>query len=209
MRANSKLFKDGMIGTDGIHRADLAVDDQPEKLNKGKLVLGVIDFTAVECDLCPVFLGIVQELKGVAGRAGRAAEDAHDQVGVEPDEFFESGGPVVHDLQEERPTGWGHAGQHPRDHVVLEMRQDLGGDDIRDIGVEDFEKVAKPLTLGFLAKLVKSDQRCLVMIEVVIESDAVKTQIGASLRSSGAQSRWPHWAWSMLIERNGRLGSLA
>ena len=115
-----------MIRLDGVDGADLAFDDQAEEMDERQLVLGVVDLAAEEGDLGAVFLGVVQELKGVAGRAGRAAQDADDQVRVEPDQLFHGLRAVIDHLEEERPAGRADARQHPRDHVV-----DVAGQDAR------------------------------------------------------------------------------
>ena len=118
MRRDAQLAEDGVVGLDGLDRSDLALDDQAEELDERELVLGVVDLAAEEGDLGPVLLGVVQELEGVARGAGRAAQDADDQVRVEPDQLFHGLRAVVDDLEEERPAGRGDAGEHPGDHVV-------------------------------------------------------------------------------------------
>ena len=92
----------GVISPDGVDRADLAFDDQSQEMDEGQLVLGVVDLAAEEGDLGAVFLGVVQKLKGVARGAGRAAQDADDQVRVEPDQLFHGLGAVIDHLEEER-----------------------------------------------------------------------------------------------------------
>ena len=91
-----------MIRLDGLDRADHAVDDQAEELDERELVLGVVDLPAEEGDPGAVLLGVVQELEGVARRPGRAAEDADDEVRVEPDELLQRLRAVVDDLEELR-----------------------------------------------------------------------------------------------------------
>ncbi len=105
MWAEPQLGQDGVIGLDGLDRADLALDDQAQEMDEGQLVLGVVDLAAEEGDPGPVLLGVVEELEGVAGRAGRAAQDADDQVRVEPDQLFHGLGAVVDHLEKERPAG--------------------------------------------------------------------------------------------------------
>ena len=95
-----ELAEDGVVRLDGLDGADLALDDQAEEMDEGQLVLGVVDLAAEEGDLGPVFLGVVQELKGVARGAGRAAQDADDQVRVEPDQLFHGLGAVIDHLEE-------------------------------------------------------------------------------------------------------------
>ena len=81
MRRDAELAQDGVIGLDRVDRADLALDDQAEELDEGELVLGMVDLAAEEGHPGPVFLGVGQKLKGVAGGAGRAAQDADDRCG--------------------------------------------------------------------------------------------------------------------------------
>ena len=88
MRPDPQPAEDGVIRLDGLGGADLPLDDQAEELDERQLVLGVVDLAAEEGDLGAVLLGVVQELEGVARRPGRAAEDADDQVRVEPDELL-------------------------------------------------------------------------------------------------------------------------
>ena len=132
MGPKPELAENGMIRLDRVDGADLALDDQPQEMNESQLVLGVVDLAAVQGDLGPVFLGIVQELEGVARGAGRTAEDADDQVRVEPDQFFHGLGTVIDHLEEEGSAGWSDARQHPRDHVVDVAGQELGRDRRRE-----------------------------------------------------------------------------
>ena len=69
VRRDAQLAEDGVIGLDGLDRADLAVDDQAEELDEGELVLGVVDLAAEEGDPGAVLLGLGQQLEGVARRA--------------------------------------------------------------------------------------------------------------------------------------------
>ena len=119
--------ENGMIRLDRVDGADLALDDQPQEMNERQLVLGVVDLAAEEGDLGPIFLGVVEELKGVARGAGRAAQDADDQVRVEPHQLFHGLGPVIDHLEEDRAAGRADARQHPRDHVVDVAGQESRG----------------------------------------------------------------------------------
>ncbi len=110
MGPKPQLGEHGVIRLDGLDGPDLALDDQPQEMDEGQLVLGVVDLAAEEGDLGPVFLGVVEELKGVARGAGRAAQDADDQVRVEPDQLFHRLGAVIDHLEEQRA---GRSGRRP------------------------------------------------------------------------------------------------
>ena len=69
MGREPELGEDGVIGLDGVDGPDLALDDQAEEMDERQLVLGIVDLAAEEGDLGAVFLGVVQELEGVAGGA--------------------------------------------------------------------------------------------------------------------------------------------
>ncbi len=48
-----------------------------------------------------------------------------------------------------------------------------------DVRIEHFEEVAKFLSLGFFAKFFEPEKRLAVLVQVVDESDGVKTEIRA------------------------------
>src|SRR5208282_3680535 len=152
--------------------------DQAQELHEGELVLRVIDLAAEERNPGPVFLGVGQKLKGVAGGTGRSSQDADDQVGVKSDQLFHGLRAVVHDLEEERAPGRRHAGEHPGDHVIDVVGQDVGGDGGWDVGIKNLEEIAKALALGLFPESMKVLQRLHVAFEIVVERDAVETQVG-------------------------------
>src|SRR4051812_23415200 len=118
MGRNPQLAEDGVISLDGVGRPDLAFDDQAKKVDEGKLVLGMVDLAPEQGYPGAIFLGVGQKLERVSGCPGRSAEDADDQVWVEPYKLFHGPGSMVNHLEEERPASRGNAGEHPRDHVV-------------------------------------------------------------------------------------------
>ena len=76
------------------------------------------------------------------------------------------------------------------------------------VGIEDFQKMAKALALGLFAEAAIFLERGQVLVEPVVERDAVQPQVGAAASvRAGSQSRWPHWMWSSAAVRNGRDGS--
>ncbi len=193
MRRDPQLAEHGVIGLHGVGRPDLAVNDQAKEVDEGKLVLGMVDLATEESHAGAIFLGVGQKLKRVSGGPGRSAQDADDQVRVEPDKLFHGFGPMVNHLEEERPARRGNAGEHPGDHVVDIARQDVGRDGRGDVGVENLEEVAKLLALGLFTKLMKSLERREVGLKVVVEGHAVETEVRANGPLLGAQSRCPHW----------------
>ena len=105
VRLHAELAEHGVIGLDRLDGADLTFDDQAQEMDEGELVLGVVDLAAEEGDLGAIFLGVVEKLERVTRGAGRAAQDADDEVRVVPDELFHGLGAVIDHLEEERPPG--------------------------------------------------------------------------------------------------------
>ena len=101
MGANSQPAEHGVVGAHGLAGVELTFDDQAKEMHERELILGVVDLAAEEGDPGAVFLGVVQELKGVARRAGRAAQDADDQVRVVSNELFHGLRAVIDHLQEQ------------------------------------------------------------------------------------------------------------
>ncbi len=87
------------------------------------------------------------ELERVVRGARAAAENANHEVRVVGDELFHRLGSVIHDLEEQRPAGRGDTCQSAGDGVVDEMRQAGGVEPGRRVGVEDFQKMVKGLSL--------------------------------------------------------------
>ena len=167
-----------MVGPDGVDGPDLAFDDQAEEMDEGQLVLGIVDLAAEEGDLCAVLLSVVEQLEGIASGSGRAAEDADDQVGVEPDQLLHGPGAVIDHFEKNGTARGTDARKHPRDHVVDVLGQDFGIDRAGDVGVEHLEEVAKAFSFGLLAKVVKPFEGHDVAVEVVVERHAVQTEVG-------------------------------
>ena len=168
-----------MIRLHRLGRLDHPFDDQPQELHKRELILGVVDLSTEKRDPRPIFLGVMQELESVESRPRRAAKNADDHVRVEADEFFHRPRAVVNDLEKVGPPRGSDAREHSRDHIIEIFGQNIRRHNVGHVGVEHFEEVAKAFSLGLLAKPVKMFERRDVVLQVVVERDAVKTKIRA------------------------------
>ncbi len=168
-----------MIRSHGFFRADLAFHDPPEHLDEGQLVFGVVDLAAEEGHAGAVLLGVSNHLERVVSRAGRAAEDADDQVGVVAGQFLGPLGAVVDHLEEQRAAGLGHPAQAAHDHVVDVGAQLVGGNGVtRRVRVEDLEEVPEALLLGLDAEGPILIEGAGVAVDVVVEGHAVQAEVG-------------------------------
>src|SRR5579875_488650 len=123
-------------------------------MDKSELIFRIIDFAAKESNAGAVFLGFAQELEGIVGSAGRAAEDTDDQVRIVVDQLLHRLGAVINHLQEERPALAGDAAKRTDDGIVDEAGQLAGLHRLRLVRIEHFEKMTESLTFGFQAKLL-------------------------------------------------------
>ncbi len=64
MRAYAQFGKHRVVRLDGVDRADHSVDDQAKEVDERELIFGVVDLSAEERNLRPVFLSVVEELAG-------------------------------------------------------------------------------------------------------------------------------------------------
>lgn len=148
-------------------------------------MLGEIDFASEEGDAGAVFLGFGDELEGVVGGAGTAAEDADDEVGIEGGEFFHGFGAVVDDFEEKGASFAGDPGEGADDVVVDEAGEFVLGDAGVDIGIEDLEEVAEVFAFGLLAEFLEGGEGAVVALDAVGEGDGVEAEVGAADRFIG------------------------
>ena len=160
-------------------------DDPPQELDERQLALGVVDFAAEQGCPSAVLLRFGDQLERVVGRAGAAAQDADDQVRIVGDQLLHRPRAVVDDLQKDRPPGYRDAGQSAGDGIVDELRRGFRRQPLRSIGVEDFQKVAKALALGLFAESAIVLERDQIVVQAVVERDAVQPQIRAAVSLGG------------------------
>jgi hypothetical protein len=84
---------------------------------------------------------------------------------------------VINDLQEIRPSRFGHTGERAQNVVVDEFAELLGRDAGIDVRIEDLEEVPETFALCLLAKFFVPQQRLAVLIELVDEGDRVKAKV--------------------------------
>ena len=138
----------------------------------------------------PYFWASCRSWKASRVVPGRTAEDADDQVRIEPDQLFHRLRAVVDDLEEQRPAGRADTREHPGDHVVEVVRAGSSGATAPgDVGVEDLEEVAEALALGLLAELVESLEGREVALEIVVERHAVQAEVRRRATAPRARSR--------------------
>lgn len=89
------------------------------------------------------------------------------------DEFLERSRPVIHHLEEHGPSLGGYAGERPRDEIIHKTRNQLAGDGVGQIGIEDFQKVPKSDSFRFLAKLLVLGERVVIEFAAVVERDRI------------------------------------
>jgi len=86
---------------------------------------------------------------------------------------------VVDHLQEQWPAAVGDAGQASNDHIVDETAESVGGNRIdQGIRIEHLEKMPETLALGLDAELAIVLQGLPVEVDIVVERDAVQTEVG-------------------------------
>src|SRR5207237_677478 len=104
VRPDSEPLQYAVIRLDRLLRADFPVGDEPEKLNEGELVFGIVDLAAEERHTRAVFPRLAKKLKRVIGRARAAAQDADDEMRIVVNEFLHRLGAVIHHLEKQRPA---------------------------------------------------------------------------------------------------------
>ncbi len=83
---------------------DFAVCDPAKHFDEGERMLGEIDLSAEQRDARAVLLRVGDQLEGVVGGAGAAAEDADDQLRIVTDQLAQRLRTVVSDFQEDGPA---------------------------------------------------------------------------------------------------------
>ena len=154
MRLDAEVLQDAVIGAHGFLGADLAVGDQTQEADKSELIFRIVDLAAKQGDAGAVLLRLAQQFEGVVGRAGRAAEDADDEMRIVVNQLLHRLRAVVDHLQEQRPALARDAAERADDGVVDEAGQLARLDRLRPVGVEHFEEVAEALALGLQAELL-------------------------------------------------------
>jgi len=101
------LFKNVVIGHNGLGRRDLILHDSTTHFNKSQRVFGEVNFSSVKRDAGSVFAHVVDELERVHRCACTAAENAHDEVGIVRNEFFQRAWAVAGNLKENRAPFFG------------------------------------------------------------------------------------------------------
>ena len=149
-------------------------------------MLGVVDLAPEERQSCAVLFGIVQQSKGIVGRAGAAAQHADRHVGVVLANLLHVARAVVDDLEENRTSGLSNPGERAQNLIVDEGTQFLRRDATVDVGIEHLKEVAEPLALGLLAKRMKRLERALVLLEIVKVGDGVQAKVRAGKRVGAA-----------------------
>jgi len=160
-----------MISAHGFFGRKYSICDQAEHLDERKLVRRVVDLPSEQGGARAVFLGVMDQFEGVVGRASTTAEDADDEVGVILGELLHGARAVIHDFQKERAASLGHTSQAADDAVIDELAELLRRDAPRDVRIEDLEKVAEVLALGFFAEFFEGDEGSAVLLQIVEKRD--------------------------------------
>ena len=136
------------------------IHDPAKHFNEGERVLGEIDLAAKQRDARAILLGVAEQLEGVVGGAGAAAENADDQLRIVTGEFGELFRPVVSHLEKHRPP----ACRTPaRERTTWSLtKAGISGSDLpgATFGIEHFEEIAKAFSLGLDPKRAKFASDC-------------------------------------------------
>ena len=107
------------------------------------------------------------------------AKDADDELRIVINQLLHCPGAVIDDLQEERPAGGSHSRERARDRVVDVFWDPPGVHGVRLVRIEHLEKMPKLLSLRFEAERLVLLQRLAIAGRIVVERDAVETEIRA------------------------------
>ena len=139
---------------------------------------GQIDLAPEQRDSRAVLLRLMDELETVAGGPRAAAEDANDEARIERRQLFQSSRPVIGDLEEFRPLGFGQAGETADDRVVDELRDRFRAQAPFDVRIEDLEEIEEAVGGGVGAKFSECLERGDVGVDVVGEGDRIEPEVG-------------------------------
>ena len=173
----------------------LAFDDAAHQAHDFDRRFGIPDLSAEQSDPRAASFGLCDKFHRIARGARRTAENTDDEVPrVEGSEFLHHARPVINHFQKKRPFGRGNARKGAGDRIIhVKAEIDAARIDWKG-GIENLEKMAHSDHFRLLAEGGIGFESSDVSVEVVLERDGVKAEIGDCAGVLEAcRAEWPGW----------------